>query len=316
MAYIQKKFGTDGTSYSYKVTIKLNSKYLTSKTFKTKRLAQTWAKKIEDDLALMNALACEGATMTLNELACEFKNNYQGKDEKTLFRRIDWWGDNLGESRLTEIHTKQVRALLKQYELGHCLKYAGMRSLTTARIIETQHPRSPETVNRMKMTLSTLYRYAENEGYLSYNPTRGIKFRPENNERLRYLGDENHIPDEEISLLKACCDSDWGKLYLLVLMGISSGGRLSKLLCLRWCDIDFEKCTGLLNVTKNGKRRKLLFTPKVLEELHKFRAGNCHEFPVDVPHENEHVYELPDPIEDCIPPVCATAAGSIQGCYN
>ena len=271
MAYIQKKVGIDGTSYSYKATIKLNSKYLTSKTFKTKRLAQIWAKKIEDDLALMDALASEGATITLNELAREFKDNYQGKDEKTLFRRIDWWVEQLGESRLTEIHTKQVRALLKQYESGHCLKYAGMRSITTARFIETQNTRSPATVNRMKMTLSTLYRYAENEAYLSYNPTRGIKLRPENNERMRYLGDENHASDEEVRLLRACKESHWPKLYLLVLMGISSGGRLSELFRLRWCDVDFDKCTGMLHVTKNGQRRKLLFTAKVMDELQKFR---------------------------------------------
>ena len=54
-------------------------------------------------------------------------------------------------------------------------------------------------------------------------------------------------------------------------MGISSGGRLSELFRLRWCDVDFDKCTGMLHVTKNGQRRKLLFTAKVMDELQKFR---------------------------------------------
>ena len=145
-----------------------------------------------------------------------------------------------------------------------------MGSITAARIIKTQNTRSPATVNRMKMTLSTLYRFAENEAYLSYNPTRGIKLRPENNVRMRYLGDENHASDEEGRLLRGCKESHWPKLYLLVLMGISSGERLSELFRFRWCNVGFDKCTGLLHVTKNGRRRKLLFTPKVMDELQNF----------------------------------------------
>ena len=74
MAYIQKCIGRDGTSFSYKVTIKHRSRYLKSKTFKTKRLAKIWAKKIEDDLAQMEAHANEGARLTLSQLAEEFIN--------------------------------------------------------------------------------------------------------------------------------------------------------------------------------------------------------------------------------------------------
>jgi hypothetical protein len=211
MASFRKNIGRDGKSVSWKATIKSGSKYLTSKTFKTKTLAQIWANKIEQDLGLMDALASEGACMTLSELAQEFLDKYQGKDRKNISSRIAWWVNELGDKRLTEIHVKQVRALLHKYEKGTCLKYAGMKTTTEPRIVETSKPRSPATINRLKMTLSTLYRYAENEGYLSYNPTKGIKNRPENNERLRYLGDENHSPYEEQSLLDACRNSQCEK---------------------------------------------------------------------------------------------------------
>jgi len=212
MASYRKQIGRDGKIFTWKVTIKSHSKYLTSKTFKTKRLAQIWAKKIEDNLELMDALENEGAGMTLSELADEYFEQYKGKDQKCLFRRICWWVKQLGDKRLTEIHSKQVRTLLKQYEIGNCLKYARMRGVNTIRLIETQNSRSPATVNRMKMALSSLYKYAEEEGYLSYNPTKGIKARPENNERIRYLSDENHDPNELERLLNACQKSYWPKL--------------------------------------------------------------------------------------------------------
>ena len=79
MAYIQKCIGRDGTSFSYKVTIKHRSRYLKSKTFKTKRLAKIWAKKIEDDLALMEAHANEGAFSPSHSLQKSSSINTKGK---------------------------------------------------------------------------------------------------------------------------------------------------------------------------------------------------------------------------------------------
>jgi len=186
MAYIQKRIGQDGASFSYKVTIKHRSKFLKSKTFKTKRLAKIWAKKIEDDLELIEAYANEGARLTLRQLAEEFINNYKGKDHSSLFARIRWWVGRVGDYKLTDINNSMVRAYLKEYENGNCLRYAGMDANAKHRVTQTSRSRTPATVNRMKMTLSTLYRYAENEGYLTYNPTKGIKSKPENNERLHH----------------------------------------------------------------------------------------------------------------------------------
>jgi hypothetical protein len=56
---------------------------------------------------------------------------------------------------------------------------------------------------------------------LAVNPCRGIKRRPENNTRVRFLTET-----ERKNLLTACKSSEWGSLYLLTLMAITTGARL------------------------------------------------------------------------------------------
>jgi integrase len=73
--------------------------------------------------------------------------------------------------------------------------------------------------------------------------------------------------DERQRLLKACQESHWEKLYLLVLMAMTTGARKGELLKLRWCDIDFKNNSTYLADTKNGESKELHFPPPVMIEL-------------------------------------------------
>lgn len=60
--------------------------------------------------------------------------------------------------------------------------------------------------------------------------------RTENNKVVRYLSD-----GEREALLVAAKASQWDKLYLLIILAITTGARRGEMLGLRWSDIDFVR---------------------------------------------------------------------------
>jgi integrase len=112
-----------------------------------------------------------------------------------------------------------------------------------------------------------VFSYACREFDLPDNPVQHIRSKPENNERIRFLSD-----DERARLFKACKASQWSKLHLLVLMAITTGARKSELLNLTFSDIDFERQTAYVQTSKNGQPRVLPLTNEVLAELNKFKS--------------------------------------------
>lgn len=73
--------------------------------------------------------------------------------------------------------------------------------------------------------------------------------------------------EERVSLLDTCRESSWDRMYLLVLLAITTGMRKSELINLHWTDIDFDKGLASLADTKNG-------TPRInpiptIDETHK-----------------------------------------------
>jgi integrase len=79
---------------------------------------------------------------------------------------------------------------------------------------------------------------------------------------VRWLED-----DERTALLEACKESTWPQLYLLVVLALSTGARLSELRRLKWSDIDLKKGMAYLSDTKNKERRALPLIPAVQTEL-------------------------------------------------
>lgn len=107
--------------------------------------------------------------------------------------------------------------------------------------------RTGSTVNRYKSTLSALLRWFirhPDYKWLGYsNPVRkeSVSTFKENLAKDRFLTDA-----EQRRLLDACRLATWARMYLLVLMALTTGARKGELLRLRWCDIDFQTRTASL----------------------------------------------------------------------
>lgn len=73
------------------------------------------------------------------------------------------------------------------------------------------------------------------------------------------------------ALLSACKASSWDKLYLLVLLAITTGMRKSEMMNLHFNDIAFDKSLATLHDTKNGESRINAIPAITMNELKKFR---------------------------------------------
>lgn len=83
-----------------------------------------------------------------------------------------------------------------------------------------------------------------------------------NNEKVRFLSQ-----DERERLLAACKASKWQRLYLLVLLALTTGARKGELLGLRWRDVDIEGAVLHVGRTKNGDPKVLPVVPAALQQL-------------------------------------------------
>ncbi len=238
-----------------------------SKTFQLKSSAKAWAQEMErgDELAI--ALGSLGAQITLAELAEEYMAQYEGRDHSREFR-VQFWVDRIGNKRLTDIRPGLVRLHLDDYSDGRVRICAGVGRDLKPKTREINRKRSPATRNRMKAALGAMLSYAREKEYLvGPLPTASVPAVHEDNKRNRFLS-----ADERKRLLKACRESDWDRLYLLVIMALTSGCRLGELITLRWADIDFADESIYLARTKNEDPRKVPLAKPSIDELKKFRG--------------------------------------------
>lgn len=129
--------------------------------------------------------------------------------------------------------------------------------------LQSKEGMSPATVNRYLSALSRAFTNAVTEWHwLSDNPMRRVSKKPEPRGRVRYLSD-----DERTAILRACRDSEYKPLYLIVLFALTTGMRRGELMGLRWQDIDLERRVSVLHNTKNGDRRSVPIVPEVAERL-------------------------------------------------
>jgi integrase len=129
---------------------------------------------------------------------------------------------------------------------------------------------SNASINRYCAALSAVLTWAVHRRLAPknwQNPCHSIEQRPEKNEIVRYLSDA-----ERTALLTACKASKWPRLYLLALMGLTTGARRGELEGLRWRDINLERAEASVHQSKNGDRKTLPLTPAVIQELKKFQG--------------------------------------------
>lgn len=273
----------------YRADIRKNYTFIQAKTFLSKKQAEQWASDIDANieailsltpikltnltpevvsemggLELFQKLGVELEFLTFKDLANEYMKQWSKKDPNQI-PRAAYWLDVFGKHPIKAISTSDIRKALDHYAKGKCLKGDG-----TGKSRETDKARSSNTVLRLKAVLSSIFKYAIRRGYLKDNPVDGIFIDATPNQVERFLDEW-----ERKALMASCLESSWDKLYLIVLMAITTGMRKAELVNLRWTDINFEKGLAKLTITKNGSPRINPIPAPALDELKKFRqVGN------------------------------------------
>jgi integrase len=244
MSSIQKITNLKGVSY--RVYIRSKGIKSITKTFPSKRLASQFVLKIEGDRQLQLAYGGKSSTTTFNELSVDYLlKGFKGKSLLDQKSRLNYWNQLIGSKQLLYVTKSDIANGL------HNLP----DKLTNA------------TINRYKAVISVVFSYACREYDLPENPVRKIPSLPENNERTRFLSEA-----ERTSLFKACRASHWDKLYLIVLLAITTGARKGELTKLRWNNINFDRRTAYVATTKNGQPKVLPLTDSVIKELELFNT--------------------------------------------
>jgi integrase len=92
--------------------------------------------------------------------------------------------------------------------------------------------RKPSSRNRWQAAFSLIFRVGIDNEKITRNPAAGIKRKTENNDKVRFLSD-----DEERALLKVT-DPEF---HPLLLLSIHTGIRMSEQCSLKWSQVDFER---------------------------------------------------------------------------
>ncbi len=247
MATVQPVKGKRGITY--RVQFMRDSRRV-SKTFKLKKDAQKFAAAIivDDDYAHSHANYTLN-TLTMAEAISQYKAQLVTADQSAL-HRLAFWADTFNGQAIGKVTKPLVKAELKK------LLAIG---------------RAPATANRYKAALSAVFTWLADAHHIEHNPAKGIRQETENNARTRFLSGAE-LP----RLMKAAKDSEWDRLYLLILMAVTTGARRTEMLSLKWSDIDLKTRTAHLSKTKNGEQRVLTLTQDLVDELMRFReVGRC-----------------------------------------
>ncbi|MDC3316252.1 site-specific integrase [Candidatus Thioglobus sp.] len=243
MATIQKFTRSKGIVY--RVLIRKAGTKPISKTFTSRKLAIQFAESINSNREFFEAYGYQNnVKIKLSELIIEYLNlDYKGKDQVEHSRKLRVWLNSLSNIPAKEINANNIKK--------------GLDALPSHL--------SNASINRHKAAISGVLTYACKRGYIKINPAKLVPSLPENNERTRFLSEA-----ERTRLFSSCRSSHWDKLYLIVLLAITTGARKGELTTLRWNDVDFERRTAYVATTKNGQPKVLPLTDSVIRELKLF----------------------------------------------
>jgi integrase len=211
---------------------------------------------------------------TLAELIDAFMASYTAAD-RSIGGRLDFWRRSLGARPAAAISADDVADALDALMQGSGRTFLG-RDESGAPRFKPRGPIAGTTANRHLTSLGSVYKWARRRRLLPrgfVSPTRGVERFAAPNHRVRYLDDT-----ERERLLAVCRVAAWSRLYLLVLMAISTGARRGELLSLKWRDIDLERKTASVATSKNGEPRVLALVAPVLAEIERHRSRRPEDY--------------------------------------
>ena len=275
MASIQRIKSPLTGAVAYRVQIRVKGKPTLSETFPNKKEAKEWGDATETDIRQGKHFPhLKAAKTTFATLVDRYETSVL-KDAKAKLQlgqrqHLAWWSERFVGKTLAEI-TPDVIAEARD-ELA-AEKFTRGKPHTDKKTGEVRQPaeytRSAATVNKYLRTLSRVFNLAKREWKLiGSNPVADISKKKEARGRTRFLSD-----DERDRLLKACGESSWPALRVLVLLALTTGARRGELIGLKWDDVDLKVGDDgkagrvLVRESKNGEQRTLPLAGKALEAL-------------------------------------------------
>lgn len=215
-------------------------------------------------------LPLRAGTISIRALIDLYMAEYAGRD-RTRIQRLTWWADKVGDVALQDLSDDHVHAALEALASEPSRFYMG-KDAAGQPIYKARRnkPLAAGTINRFAAALGALVTWAMKRriaprGFT--HPCRTIERKTEAPGKTRFLSDE-----ERDRLLEACKASKWPRLYLLVLMALTTGARKGELLALRWQDVDLGRAVALCGRSKNGDAKALPLVPAAVEALREFEG--------------------------------------------
>ncbi len=258
----------------YRIRVRCNGQYA-SATRRTKKEAQRWADKKEREFCL-NRLTPIGQSevLTIGELIDKYERQVmqwkKPHTQRQQRQQLEWWRSFLGDKTpLIDINSPMISMAKEKLQ-----------------------PRSAKTINRYLAALSHIFTKGVKEWRcVEMNPVLSVERLREGQARTRWLR-----PDERKHLLFACRSSQNRFIYPVVVIGLSTGARLSEIRFMRWDSMDLYRTMKIdgrtveigryyIEKTKTDEARALVFhgeALKLLRKLHRNRTpGNPWCFPSD-----------------------------------
>lgn len=214
--------------------------------------------------------AQQHANMTLRELCDAYMAAYAGRD-KTRAHRLAWFCARLGSVPVRELTDDHIFAVMEDLATRPGRYWAGTDEHGRPVMRFKRQALAGATLNRYVNAIGGVFTWAIKKRLVPRaweHPCRRLERHPEGAGRVRFL-----TAEERERLLAAARRSRWPRLYLLVLMALTTGARKGELMGLRWRDIDLEAHVAHVGRTKNGDARVLPLVPAVVAELARFRGG-------------------------------------------
>ena len=159
-----------------------------------------------------------------------------------------------GSRPLNDITTRDLQLYLGEFKGSHCAA----------------------TANRHLSLLSKLFKLAVQWERIAKNPCQGIKKFQENNQRERFLS------QDEIQRMFQAMETEPNRVIVAALKFLLlTGVRREEALQAKWEFVDLERGTLFLPDTKSGKSRTVILNPDALTLLQEQprQAGNPYVFP-------------------------------------
>ncbi len=251
MASIQKRKNGDGST-SFLAWVRIKPFKPASRAFPTQSAAREWAEALEGELRKQRKTGearKDLTSLTLKGLIEAFLADPETKQLKyfpNLEQLLAWWVNHCGGEKVLEFGTVKLREARELLANG----------------------RAPATVNRYLSALRSCWNWGRAAQYIPAEkvwPTR--LFRTEPRERVRFLN------DTELAAVLAAADTYAPWMHAAVVTSLATGLRQGELLRLEWKDVDFERKTVVVLISKNTKRRIVHLPAPAVDALKKLRRN-------------------------------------------